>query len=350
MITFAGLLYAGTYNQTSGAQVWRTADGDSWEQIIPDGFGNPNNVEISSMAIHRATLYAATRDRGDGGELWRTYDGFNWFKVDSWPAAAQAACMVVHDGSLFIGTAGEEGAEVWSSRDGVHWVHCNDPGFGDAGNKSTLAAGGFHNQLYVATSNPSRGAVTYRTSGHGVNIAMTAESAALCEGEKQSYDVVLQNSGNHALTRITLTDKLPGLTEFLPNASTSGAHLDASTGSVTWDVGTLLPGESFSLHIEVRMPASVVDSTPITNRIRVEAQGVAPKEVEVTTTLVRCAPSTVAPRETPRPTETSQTAWQGTKTAPPGPVSPSLETMHASSSEVSLDRFSGEGVRPFDGR
>ncbi len=72
-------LYVGTFNlQGTGCQVWRQ-DGPlpaDWTQVNLDGFGDPNNIEVSGMAVfaHGGTtyLYVATQNGATGGEIWRT--------------------------------------------------------------------------------------------------------------------------------------------------------------------------------------------------------------------------------------------------------------------------------------
>jgi len=342
LIVFEGALYAGTYNQATGAQIWRTTDGKKWKLMASDGLGDTSNVEISSMVIHRGILYAGTRsdNANESGGLWRTHNGLNWIKTDSWPAASELTTIVVHEGSLFAGATGEGGAKIWYSRDGVHWVQSNESGFSNMGDRGISAAVVFKKELYVATSNPDKGTSVYRTSGHGAKISMTASSNAICAGEKHSYDVTLKNSGQHPLTRVTLTDVLPGLTEFLPGDSSPGANLDSFAGSVTWDIGTLLPEESISLHITVQLAASVFDDTAITNRITVRAQEIAPKEAQVRTMLVQCADSTTVLNNTPVYAETSEATKQSTKQQAQELAGLSPEIVDTANSEVSLAKIS----------
>jgi len=346
LTVFEGALYAGTYNQATGAQIWRTTDGKAWELMASDGLGDTSNVEISSITIHRGILYAGTRsdDSNDvtGSGLWRTHNGLNWIKADSWPAASGLTTMVVHESSLFAGATGEGGAEIWYSGDGVHWIQSNESGFSNMSDRGTSAAVVFKKYLYVATSNPDKGTGVYRTSGHGAEITMTASSNAICAGEKHSYDITLENSGLHPLTRVTLTNVLPGLTEFLSGDSSSGATLDSFAGSVTWDIGTLLPEESISLHITVQLAASVLGDTAITNRITASAQEITPKEAHVRTMLVQCADSTTVPNNTPILAETSEVTKQSTKLQTQGQASPSTEIVSRANSGVSLAKMSDE--------
>jgi hypothetical protein len=80
-----GYLYVGVENRATGAQLWRhllvLADGDLsssgvWEQVVDDGFDNPNNYFISALVLNPFpggdnSLYAGTINGFDGMELWK---------------------------------------------------------------------------------------------------------------------------------------------------------------------------------------------------------------------------------------------------------------------------------------
>ena len=70
-------LYVGTYNQTTGTEVWRRNDDNSWSQVNTDGFGDAANTYTDSMAVYQGKLYIGTCNFTDGGEVW-SYDGATW--------------------------------------------------------------------------------------------------------------------------------------------------------------------------------------------------------------------------------------------------------------------------------
>ena len=46
---------------------------DDWVQVNTDGFGDPNNTEIGGKVIeYDGYLYAGTSNNATGGEVWRT--------------------------------------------------------------------------------------------------------------------------------------------------------------------------------------------------------------------------------------------------------------------------------------
>ena len=76
-------LYVGTMNWKHGCQIWKTIDGENWEEMpLPgrDGFGTRWNVYLWSFGIYNDLLYAGTVNL-NGCQLW-SYDGQQWIKVD----------------------------------------------------------------------------------------------------------------------------------------------------------------------------------------------------------------------------------------------------------------------------
>jgi hypothetical protein len=69
---FGDHLYAGTSNTDSGAQLWRSPEGDSWSQVAADGFGTGSNNSVSDLQEYNGYLYAGTANFSTGGEVWRS--------------------------------------------------------------------------------------------------------------------------------------------------------------------------------------------------------------------------------------------------------------------------------------
>jgi len=66
-------LYYSSGDQTTGMEVWRTADGIGWEQVGFAGFGNGNNRYTyydNAMATYGHHLYIGTQNSTDGGQVW----------------------------------------------------------------------------------------------------------------------------------------------------------------------------------------------------------------------------------------------------------------------------------------
>jgi hypothetical protein len=46
-----------TEEHLSGAQLWKTADGETWQQVIADGFGDKQITHIHSFVEFNGALY-----------------------------------------------------------------------------------------------------------------------------------------------------------------------------------------------------------------------------------------------------------------------------------------------------
>jgi hypothetical protein len=159
-----GYLYMGTesaraYNRI-GCQLLRT-DGklsppyDQWEQVNPDGFGNPKNHNIYGLGMLRGKMYAATWNWTQGVEVWRaTPEGElpfkDWEKVSENgfgnPDTITTTRMLVLDETIYIASLGKftlqgswfspdaklkssNGAAFVKSSDGETWTQITKPGF-----------------------------------------------------------------------------------------------------------------------------------------------------------------------------------------------------------------------------
>jgi PKD repeat protein len=81
LASFGGFLYAGTTNWTAGAQLWRCSvcSGSDWSQMMTGGFGDSWNRRIMALPVLRGRLYALTSNRsGEGTQVWRSTNGQQW--------------------------------------------------------------------------------------------------------------------------------------------------------------------------------------------------------------------------------------------------------------------------------
>ena len=85
LLPFQGSLYAAGYP----ARIWRMTAAGVWSQANPLGFGDNTNTEIDALAEFNGQLYAATSTwvcddancstgHTDGPQIWRTADGTTW--------------------------------------------------------------------------------------------------------------------------------------------------------------------------------------------------------------------------------------------------------------------------------
>lgn len=171
LTVFNSQLYLGMEGQ-SLAYIWRTKAGvtvarnqSDWEQVVNDGFGDPQNDHIDSLEPFNGYLYASTamqNENHQGTEVWRSSNGTTWTQVND------DGFIGIPDGrynenfkDMVPFTVGSTtwlcggtmnwnvGAQVWCTTDGTTWVQKNQDGFGDVQNIKIWSTGVFNGRLYV---------------------------------------------------------------------------------------------------------------------------------------------------------------------------------------------------------
>lgn len=173
--SFEGYLYASTAHLAAtqsdldgSAELWRF-DGETWEQITDDGFGNPNNTGIRNLVEWRGKLYAAVVNERDGAEIWRSDDGVAWEQVAEGglgdPGNEAVRALFVFENRIYAGlqdTAGGTG-ELYRSFNGKNWFPIAEQGFGFPRNDSIHDLGEFDGFLYASVRNTNTGAQIWRS-------------------------------------------------------------------------------------------------------------------------------------------------------------------------------------------
>jgi uncharacterized repeat protein (TIGR01451 family) len=183
MSVFNGYLYAGTHNNVSGGEIWRSNNPTgiaNWEKVVDQGFGNTQNISIFSLITVNLGdgnyLYASTKNGVTGAEIWRTNDGVNWKKIGGRdsdfnpPDIVQFGSFEALNGYLYVvGRNGSvERPQLWRTCNGIIWEPIGageeQLGFGDPNNRFTLQLGYFNDALYAGTINPANGAQIWRSN------------------------------------------------------------------------------------------------------------------------------------------------------------------------------------------
>ena len=152
-----GSLYYTLQNKTTGAQIWKTANGTDWFPVTVDGFGDSENFMVR-LTKFKGQFYASTRNL-TGGEVWRSADGTNWELIidegfgNPYNVYMQMYNPVSSEDFLYIGTYNDiTGGELWRTFDGVTWSQLACCGFGDV-NNVRLRPLTLGNELYIACDN-----------------------------------------------------------------------------------------------------------------------------------------------------------------------------------------------------
>lgn len=177
LVEFNGTAYISTNNWIDeawpGAQIFRNTGIDDWVQVNDDGFGNPENTGVHSLAVFNGYLYAATQ-RARGTSSSRVYrcklcDGTDWLEVTptGLPATSTQMTALQIVGKILYAVFGDEqvGVSVWSTTDGLVWKQVVSYGFSDPGNIfvwSHDAVTEFNKSLYIGTNNSVNGAQIWK--------------------------------------------------------------------------------------------------------------------------------------------------------------------------------------------
>ena len=151
-----GKLYIGTSNPSTGGEIWRTADGLQWERVADKGLERSSNTSLTPFLVFKDQLYAIGVSSGEvnklkGLEVYRSADGISWQKVvsDGFSQGKErnvTASLVEFGGKLYL-TANTmdprilmpghpterlapRGFQLWVSDDGAKWTQVGKDGFG----------------------------------------------------------------------------------------------------------------------------------------------------------------------------------------------------------------------------
>ncbi len=225
-VVFNGQLYLGTFNQVTGAEVWRSADGTSWTQVNTDGFGHPENQGVYSMGTFLTYVFAGTWGGftlGPPTRVWRSSSGTSWTQanVDDFGDTdnAEPLAMREFNGFLHVGVSNfPDGTEVWESINGFNWTAGSFNGFGDTDHQQTFDFAALGGYLYAGTENTVDGGRVFRTDGAGLDWSAVGSSG-------------FGDSGNSAVRTLEVLDGT--LYAGTWNGAT-GAEVWRSSNGTTW--------------------------------------------------------------------------------------------------------------------
>jgi hypothetical protein len=178
MAVYGGALYAAVESSEGPAQVSITGGG-AWTTVVSDGFASANEGTITTstggMAEFGGHLYLGAGGEVDGAQLWRTNDGENWEQTLplGFGNSDAVESVFVFQNQLYIsGKNAQSGLALWRSNDGLHWEQANQEGFGNANNSGTNrsnAVADFRGVLYLGTANPADGGGIWRMQQQMLN-------------------------------------------------------------------------------------------------------------------------------------------------------------------------------------
>ncbi len=170
-----GYLYAGTQNLDTGAEIWRSPDGLTWTPVMTRGFGLTSNQEIMHLTVYNNVLYATAGNWGvapfaQGAQIWRTADGLSWTNVVTQgfgiPNSAAVIALQGINGYLYAGTWSDATVgQLWRSPTGNagSWTTVTSNGFGNSETRGIPCLAFYDNYYYAGTRNWTTGAEVYRS-------------------------------------------------------------------------------------------------------------------------------------------------------------------------------------------
>jgi len=168
---YSDTLYASTWNSVSGSQIWRTIDGTDWDQFVSSIGNDPDNGGAISSAEFNDYLYWGVGNWTDGGEIWRT-DGITITPVitNGFGTTENAAVssLAVFGNYLYAGVWNSSSIQIWRSSNGTQWSNVVNGDIGGPGTGMANALEVFEDMLYLVSQNDTTGLEVWRTS-NGVN-------------------------------------------------------------------------------------------------------------------------------------------------------------------------------------
>jgi len=183
MQVFDDRLCGGTWNETNGAEVWCTLDGDTWQQKNVSGFGELSNIIIWSGHVFDGRLYFGVQNTGEAegkghSRIYRTssLDGDPvWEEVFRTEAGIPRGNILGDlDGNLYISAQSKHGLLVYrsSSGDAGSWEIANLPGFEHNPENNAILADGaaiYNEILYLGVVNWQTTFSIWRSTGKRID-------------------------------------------------------------------------------------------------------------------------------------------------------------------------------------
>jgi hypothetical protein len=118
---FMWLIGGGAYDTEGFARVykndvWRSADGETWDLITANG-GFPPRQYVNVESLNGDLVLAAGWDGANRNDVWKSTNGVQWTEIPDTPwGIRHAASSAVHDGQMLILGGPLTDTSVWSLR------------------------------------------------------------------------------------------------------------------------------------------------------------------------------------------------------------------------------------------
>lgn len=158
---FKGKLYLGTGKSSLvGCEIWEY-DGENLTKVVDKGFGNRFNSGAWSAIVYNNELWMGTMNWKQGSQIWKTNNGQDWEQVtlpggDGFGSRLTnyiwALCE--YNDSLYVGTMSFTGCQIWSYKED-QWKKIELPGgdgFGENQNIGIRNIVEYNDELWITTA------------------------------------------------------------------------------------------------------------------------------------------------------------------------------------------------------
>lgn len=209
--------------------------GEVWEMVGGFGLGDPDNTVVATMETWNNAIYAGIKNETDGARIYRSTDGNTWTKVNTdgfghvalntvisfEPFGNRLYASVIDDDDVPAQTA-----EIWSTADGITWTQSGADGLGNANNRRFYDLAVFNNQLYVGSFNAVTGAELF-TTADGITWDKVVGDGELVKG---GFGVIVNDPTNFAIWGLYSY----GGWLWAGTANANGAQVWRSVDGTTW--------------------------------------------------------------------------------------------------------------------
>lgn len=182
---FRGYLYVGTMasqasklfsgSQKLGSDIWRTADGITWEQIGTPGLGDPTNIMFDLVVFKDRLDALSVNSGGEGTEIWVSENGTEFTQLEDSgfgdPNNTHAVPIVIDDRLVLAVGNSKTGVQIWVSEDGRSFRQVSVEGLCVPGNLGMVRCSSperpepvMDGKLYIGVTNATTGGEIWRTS------------------------------------------------------------------------------------------------------------------------------------------------------------------------------------------
>ena len=122
-----------------------------------------------------------------------------------------------------------------------------------------------------------------------LEVTKTPAKASVAAGEEGAYSILVKDTNNAPAHEVTLEDVMPAGMTYTPGSATAVpptgfSETAATSSSATWKIALIKGGASVTITVPVKIGATVVPGTELTNAVSVHSEEV-PKPIEAKGTI-----------------------------------------------------------------